>query len=137
MGNSSNDRFGQLFDGRRGADALGILAVIIAAILIVAGFVSPGMRTTANLVALILLAYALWRVSSKDVYARYNENEAFLKALGPVGRWVRSPKAAWAETRAYKHVKCSSCGQRVRVPRGKGRLRVTCPKCGEKFEVKA
>ena len=48
-----------------------------------------------------------------------------------------NPRAAWGELRAYKHVRCGSCRQKVRVPRGKGRLRVTCPKCGTKFEVRS
>ena len=41
------------------------------------------------------------------------------------------------ELRAYKHVRCTSCKQKMRVPRGKGKLRVTCPKCRTKFEVKS
>jgi DNA-directed RNA polymerase subunit RPC12/RpoP len=137
MGNDSADRHDDFLEDRSGSDALSVTCVVIAAILIVLGIAFPGVRTGLNIFAILLLAYALWRISSKDVAARRAENEAFLKALGPVGRWTRSPKAEWKEARTYKHVRCSSCGQKIRVPRGKGHLRVTCPKCGQKFEVKA
>ena len=88
-------------------------------------------------VALVLIAYSMFRIQSKNLGSRARENEAFLKALGPARPWVQNPRAAWAELRAYKHVRCTSCKQRVRVPRGKGKLRVTCPRCKTKFEVRS
>ena len=88
-------------------------------------------------VALVLIVYSMFRIQSKNLASRSKENAAFLKALGPARPWVQNPRAAWKELRTYKHATCTSCKQRVRVPRGKGKLRVTCPKCGTKFEVKS
>ena len=43
----------------------------------------------------------------------------------------------WAELKQYKYFLCPQCTQRLRVPRGKGRLRVTCTRCGNKFEIRS
>lgn len=123
------------FNGRHGTDELSTCIVFICLILVIIDlFVQVGWL---SLIALVLLIYATWRMCSKNLEARYNENHSFLKALGPLRPWVQNPKAAYAETKAYKHVKCPACGQRVRVPRGKGKIRVTCPKCNNKFEIKS
>ena len=121
--------------GRRGPDDIAIFCIGLAVLLVIINlFANVGLI---SLVALALIVYAIFRIQSKNLSARAKENENFLKAIGPARPWLQNPKAAAAEAKEYKHAKCSSCGQRVRVPRGKGKLRVTCPKCGEKFEVKS
>ena len=121
--------------GRQGPDDLAVFYVNLAiVVLLVNVFARTGWL---GWVALLLVGYSMFRIQSRNLGSRARENEAFLKALGPVRPWVQNPRAAWGELRAYKHVRCSSCRQKVRVPRGKGRLRVTCPKCGTKFEVKS
>ena len=121
--------------GRQGPDDLAVFSVNLAIVLVL---VNVFARTSwLGWVALVLVAYAMFRIQSKNLGARARENAAFLKALGPVRPWIQNPRAAWSELRAYRHVRCTSCKQRVRVPRGKGRLRVTCPRCKSKFEVRS
>lgn len=136
MANNNRERMNQPMSGRRSPDDLSGFCVFVALILIIVGLFVPA-QSLLSWIAIALVAYAVWRMYSKNAYKRLEENNAFLKALGPVRPWVQNPKAAWTEKRTYKHVKCTKCGQKVRVPRGKGRLRVTCPSCGEKFEVKS
>ena len=57
-----------------------------------------------------------------------------VKAVAP---WLRDPAAALKESQQYKHLQCPHCGQMVRVPRGKGAIRVTCPRCHEKFDTRS
>lgn len=119
--------------GRQGLDDLAVFAIDLAIILVLVNvFARTGWL---GWVALALVAYSIFRIQSKNLGARSRENSAFLKLLGPARPWLQNPVAAWKEFRAYKHVRCTSCRQKVRVPRGKGKLRVTCPKCGTKFEV--
>lgn len=121
--------------GRQGPDDLAVFSVNLAIVIVLVNvFARTGWL---GWVGLALVAYAMFRIQSRNPGARARENEAFLRALGPARPWVQNPRAAWAELRAYKHVRCSSCRQRVRVPRGKGRLRVTCPRCKTKFEVRS
>lgn len=136
MANGSfQERVSDWFKGRRGPEELSNFCIVIALVLVVVNLFAN--QLWISIVALALAVYAAWRMSSKNVVARAKENVAFLKALGPVRPWVQDPGAAVSETRTYKHVKCPSCGQKIRVPRGKGKLRVTCPTCHEKFETKA
>lgn len=119
--------------GRQGPDDIAMTCVYVALILVIVNiFARVGWI---GWFALALIAYAGFRIQSKNLAARSRENAAFLKAVGPARPWLQNPKAAAAEAKQYKHVKCSHCGQKMRVPRGKGHLRVTCPKCREKFEV--
>lgn len=121
--------------GRQGPHDLAVFSVNLAIVIVLVNvFARTGWL---GWVGLALVAYAMFRIQSRNLGARARENEAFLRALGPARPWVQNPRAAWAELRAYKHVRCSSCRQRVCVPRGKGRLRVTCPRCKTKFEVRS
>ena len=126
MSQSDFNRKAQRFmNGRRGPDDLASFCVWAAVILIVIDlFAHTGWLSW---VSVALVVYAVWRMCSKNVYARMSENDAFLKALGPIRPWVQNPSRAAHELRSYKHATCPSCGQKVRVPRGKGKLRVTCP----------
>lgn len=121
--------------GRQGPDDLAVFSMNLAIVVVVVNLFAR--VSWLGWVALVLIAYSMFRIQSKNLGSRARENEAFLKALGPARPWVQNPRAAWAELRAYKHVKCASCKQRVRVPRGKGKLRVTCPRCKTKFEVRS
>ena len=121
--------------GRQGPDDLAVSSVNLAVVLVLVNVFAR--QAWLGWLALALVLYAMFRIQSTNLGARSRENASFLKALGPVRPWVQNPKAALAEHKAYKHAACPSCKQRVRVPRGKGKLRVTCPACHTKFEVKS
>lgn len=121
--------------GRHGADELSNAVTNVAVLLVVVDLFA---RTSfLSLLALLMLAYAWFRISSKNITARSRENNAVMKAAGPVVGFIANPAAAVREHKAYKHLACPSCGQRVRIPRGKGKVRVTCPKCKTRFDGKA
>ncbi len=125
----------QFMAGRNGTDELGTCVLLLAFVLVIINlFVS---NIVLSITALVLMVYAWWRTMSRNLEARENENGVFCEYLGPLRPWVRNPAAAFAEARAYKHLKCPNCGQRVRVPRGKGKIRINCPQCHEKFEAKS
>jgi predicted RNA-binding Zn-ribbon protein involved in translation (DUF1610 family) len=136
MANSSlSDRLGQFLRGRNGSDELGNCCVFLGLlVLLVNVFVRAWWMAA---IALVPVLYALWRMLSTNLAARRRENNAFLRSLGPVAHWVHDPRATFTERRTYKHLTCPSCGNEMRVPRGKGKLRVTCPHCGEKFETRS
>lgn len=77
----------------------------------------------------------IWRMLSKQIYKRQKENQAFLKFWYPIKRSLNQ----WlfrAKDRAHKYIRCKKCRERLRLPRGKGRIEVTCPKCRERFITK-
>lgn len=132
---SFQERIAQWMTGRNGTDELAMACVWLALILYIVALVSRVVFI--NFVSLALLVYAWLRMTSRSVEARRRENYLFLSKIGPLGPWLRNPVAAFQEARAYKHFKCPECGQRMRVPRRRGRLRVRCPKCQHRFEMKS
>lgn len=79
------------------------------------------------------LFYAVYRLFSRKVGQRQEENErfeAFLDRIkGKAGRKGGDTESAKPAKAEVLHIKCEKCGQRLRVPKGKGRIRVTCPTC--------
>lgn len=132
---SLTNRFYDWMRGRYGADELGNVAVGISVALLLVNVFAKTRWLGA--LALAFALYACWRISSKNIAARRAENHAFLSKIGPLAHWIHNPREAYAEMRAYKHLTCPSCHQKMRVPRGKGKMRVTCPSCKTKFDARS
>ena len=130
-----NRKIGNWMAGRNGVDALANASTFFAIVFYALGLLSG--VSSLIWIALVLLAYAFFRMTSKNIASRARENESFLASTGSFGSWFVNPSAAWHELRSYRHFKCPNCHQRVRIPRGKGKIRVTCPKCHQKFEAKS
>lgn len=121
--------------GRNGWDELTVVVFVVALLLVV---INVFVRTfILSIFALLLMGCVVWRVLSRNVEERETENAVFLDFVSPILPWLRHPVAAAKEVRTYKHLSCPECGQRVRVPRKKGKIRITCPKCQAKFEAKS
>lgn len=121
--------------GRNGSDELGTCVVAVSFVLLLLNFVT-GVRWLSAL-ALVAALYACWRISSTNIAARRAENAKFLSLLGPVAKRLPNRQAPAANAGDYAHLSCPHCGQRVRVPSGKGKIRVTCPSCHEKFDARS
>jgi len=146
---------------RRGIDELGRTMLITALVLSVIGMIvsrSVGwLRVVTSLLSGALLVLIVLRMFSKDFNKRYQENMKYLTYETAVKQWFQrtfrtkgagngysAPKAkragknpTWAELKQYKYLICPQCAQRLRVPRGKGRIRVTCTNCGNVFETRS
>ena len=60
------------------------------------------------------------------------ENQKFLKLVEPITSRFKKFKMRMDGRKDYKYFKCKNCKQEIKVPKGKGTIKVTCPKCGEK-----
>lgn len=116
--------------GRYGGDQLGIAILIFSMIL---GFVP---YLPVRIFSYLPLAYVLFRMFSRNIYKRRAENERFLKIWYPIKNFFVRLFCGRPDKKTHRHFKCPKCRQEVRVPRGKGTILVTCPKCGEKFKKK-
>ena len=119
--------------GRYGVDALSMNIIIFGFILSLA---SPYIKIP-PIISMLIFVYAYYRVLSKDINKRYMENEKFLKIVEPITSRFRSLKNKVNNRKNYKYYTCKKCKQKIRVPKGKGKIRVTCPKCGEKTIIKS
>ena len=84
-------------------------------------------------VAIALLVYAYFRVFSKNIYRRQSENAKHLSRVAKCkGGWQRFCQRI-KDMRYYKYFKCPDCKATLRVPRKKGKVAITCKKCGKRF----
>ena len=83
-----------------------------------------------------LLCWTLFRMLSRNAPRRRAENAKFLELIGPVQRWLHLRRTIYKD-KEHCYFKCPHCGQQLRVPRGKGKITVTCRACGASFEEKS
>ena len=83
-------------------------------------------------ISLALAIYQVFRSFSKNFTARSKENQQFLKLWNPVKRKYYSIKKKFSD-KTHRYYKCPKCKTEIRVPKNKGKIRITCPKCKEQF----
>ena len=109
--------------GRYGTDRLNMAILCAGLACSLLSVISP--FASLNMI-LFLLSYglmilAIFRSLSRNTYKRYRENRKFLQIFGRL------------KDREHRYFDCPKCRQSVRVPRGKGKIAITCPRCKEKF----
>ena len=112
--------------GRYGTDKLNmtILGVAVVISLLSGFFRAAGLNLLFTAVAYGLMIWAICRTLSRNTYKRYQENRKFLQFFDRL------------KDREHRYFDCPKCRQIVRVPRGKGKIAITCPRCREKFVKK-
>ena len=113
--------------GRYGTDKLNMWILGAGLILCLISVFIPVLQVDLALTACsyALMGWAIFRTLSRNTYKRYRENRRFLMILDRL------------KDRDHKYFDCPKCRQPVRVPRGKGKIMITCPKCREKFQRKS
>ncbi len=84
-----------------------------------------------------LIIYCYFRLLSKNVTKRYAENQAFLSRTSTVRTFFRKQRSIWQQRRVYHIYTCPGCKQKIRIPKGKGKIEVRCPKCSTTFIKKS
>ena len=113
----------QFMQGRYGTDKLNMAILIAGLILCFAAMLIPFplVSCIVTLCSYALVGWSVFRCLSRNTYKRYNENRKYLMFLQRI------------RDREHRYFDCPRCRQQVRVPRGKGKIAITCPKCQEKF----
>ncbi len=120
--------------GRYGADKLNLALIIISFIISFVGNIFSSLIIL--IISYVILMVCIFRMLSKNITARMNENQKFLKIFTPIENKVKRKVNVAKGTNSHKHYECSKCKQIVRVPRGRGRIEITCPKCKNRFVKK-
>jgi DNA-directed RNA polymerase subunit RPC12/RpoP len=121
----------QFMSGRHGLDELARFQSVLVLVLLILGMITRWNIFT--LLALVLMVYMYFRVFSRNHARRYEENRKYLDFRGKrIASWNKFKKRV-AQRRDYRFYKCPSCRQEVRVPKGHGKIEITCPKCRERF----
>lgn len=112
--------------GRYGTDKLNMYILGAGVVCSLLGLFIPVnlVRLFLSTASYALMIWAIFRTFSRNTYKRYQENRKFLMLLTRF------------KDRQHRYFDCPRCRQSVRVPRGKGKIMITCPKCGERFQKK-
>ena len=84
-----------------------------------------------------VVIYCYFRIFSRNVQKRYAENQAYLMKTYKIRNWFQNQKNIWQQRKVYHIYTCPSCKQKIRIPKGKGKIEVRCPKCGTTFIKKS
>lgn len=124
----------RLMYGRYGGDQF---SLFLMAIYVVLYLLSSLLRVGwLSWLALVPAAYALFRLISRDIPRRRAENVKFMELAGPTLQWIRLRRTIRRD-KDHRYFKCPNCGQQLRVPKGKGKITITCRNCGVSFEEKS
>ena len=125
-------KMAQWMMGRYGIDQL-TQAFMIAgcAVVLVNFFAHSGVLST---IALLLMGWGLFRCYSRNIAARAKELAKYQELMVKPKAWWRLTNKKWVNRKTTLYFKCKGCGSILNVPKGKGKLRVTCPKCGTQVE---
>lgn len=122
---------------RNGFDNLAFTNLVTGCLLIILATVLQNTlgRAVPALIGIALIAYSMFRVFSTNVGKRRYEEDRFNSIFHKNGpKPERPPKAGKApKDPGYKTFKCPKCRTQCRVPAGRGKIKITCPACGEKF----
>ncbi len=128
------DHLNQFFQGRYGTDTLNRFLLILFWVFVVL-YLFTGWFW-ANTITLVIAVWSLFRMLSRNYARRSAENQKFLEITAPIREKfnkMRNPAAGTSTSAGYKIFVCPTCRQKLRVPKGKGKIKITCPKCHGDF----
>lgn len=116
--------------GRYGSDRFNQFLMLFAMVFLVVSFIGGG---AFYILATVLLFYAYFRMFSRNVSKRSLENQWYMKYEMKVRSFFTKKKREWGQRKIYRIYKCPNCRQKLRVPKGKGKIAIQCRKCGNEF----
>ena len=118
-----NRRSRHFMAGRYGVDKMNMGLLGAGLVLCMAGLIIriPLVDLILTALSYTFMIWAIFRTLSRNTYKRYQENRKYLRFLERI------------KDREHRYFECPRCRQPVRVPKGKGKISITCPKCKEQF----
>lgn len=156
-----SDAYRRFMTGRSGSDQLSRFTLLLALVMLILNMIFRSRTSLFYWLVWVFLIITYFRMFSRNIQKRYDENTRFLqlkeKVLGKL-RGGRGGNAGGSVKDSYRYYqnaydnaragsgnqtmrsdkehrifRCPNCDQRVRVPRGRGKIEITCPRCGHKF----
>lgn len=133
------DKFIRFMYGRYGVDHLGkdmlILALVFSIAAMVLNFLRVGwVSILFSLLSLFLMIFIIYRALSRNLNKRVLENHRYLNKTAKLRGWLQFQRTRFKDRKNYRYVKCPVCKNYSRVPKGKGKIKITCRSCRNQFE---
>ena len=120
--------------GRNGSDQLNRFLAVLAVLALVLSMILPSkIRSLFYVLFLILLVMTYYRMFSRNLYKRREENARYLQKRSQFVGNFRLLKERWIQRKDYCFFSCPSCRTTLRVPKGRGKIKIVCRKCGTSF----
>lgn len=133
------DKLQQFMQGRNGGDALyrtQLFGAVLCSVLSVLTQRSVPVSSLFSAASMLLIFWAIFRALSRNIEKRYLENLYYLEWLGGLRRKMRFRREKHQQRKDFKFFVCPNCSTNLRVPKGKGKVNITCSKCGTRFQGK-
>lgn len=130
------EKFIRFMQGCYGVDQFAKFTMGAALVMIIlAMFVGKSnfLGTLLDTVGLLAIVYTYYRIFSRDIQKRYAENQKYLSMTAKLRTRVNKEKNLMEQRKTYHIYTCPGCKQKIRIPKGKGKIEIDCPKCHTKF----
>lgn len=134
------DKFLKFMYGRYGVDEYGKFMLVTAIVLSFLGMIINLFRIgfifsfVCSILSTALMVYIVYRAFSRNINKRVLENHKFLGRTAKLRTWIRFCITRYNDRKIYRYVKCPNCKNYSRVPKGKGKIKITCRVCKKQFE---
>ncbi|MBR6535562.1 MAG: hypothetical protein IKT65_08275 [Clostridia bacterium] len=128
------ERIARFMYGRNGSDDMCRGILILCAVLIVVNLFFRSFIISA--IELALIAYATFRMLSKNVVKRRQENQKYKSFENKIKQYFLQLKNRFRDRKTHVYRKCPACKSTLRLPKVKGSHSVNCPRCKKSFHVK-
>lgn len=131
------DKFNKFMQGRYGVDDLSRFTMGAALVLIIvamfANIFNRSVGSVFDFLGIAAIVYAYFRIFSRNIQQRYAENQKYLQMTSKFRLRFNKEKNLMKQRKTHHIYSCPGCGQKVRIPKGKGKIEIECPKCHTKF----
>ena len=132
------DKLLQFMIGRNGNDELNRFLLMADMVLILLSLVfSKWIGRILSPLVLVLLCLTYYRMLSRDLIRRGDENSRYIRLREHVYSAIRIRKEQWIQRKEYKFLRCPACKATLRVPKGRGKIKIVYRKCGNSFMGKS
>ena len=131
------EKFLRFMQGRYGVDQFSKFTIGAAFVTIVLSVFlrrsAPGISSVLDFLGMFAIVYTYYRIFSRNIAQRVRENQKYLSYTAKIRSRFQREKRLMEQRKTHHIYTCPGCGQKIRIPRGRGKIEISCPKCNTKF----